>query len=146
MLVQKNLGKKWVIKKLVKKIVVKKCWLKIIASKYFRSKKLLGRINPRGRTYDPPPHQKKRMIIICFVRWGRIQNFIPLEVSNLTLGWLVVRLGFWQLFWYFGYMILIKTRPGSKVISLKNFEPLMGLKRGLILGEVGDNWSPPHIK
>ena len=59
MLAQKNLGKKWVIKKLVKKIVVKKCWLKIIASKYFRSKKLLGRINPRGRTYDPLPTRKK---------------------------------------------------------------------------------------
>ena len=36
-----------------------------------------------------------------------------------------------------------KTRPGSKVISLINFEPFMGLKIGLTLGEGGGNWSPP---
>ena len=31
------------------------------------------------------------------------------------------------------------TRPGSKVISLINFEPFMGLKIGLTLREVGGN-------
>ena len=32
-----------------------------------------------------------------------------------------------------------RTRPGSKVISLINIEPFMGLKIGLTLGEVGGN-------
>ena len=36
-------------------------------------------------------------------------------------------------------IFLVKIRPGSKVISLMNFEPYMGLKIGLTLREVGGN-------
>ena len=99
---------------------VKKIWVR----KFFCLKKP-GRVNPRGG-YMTPPQKKVGLKLCCidvsFVRWGRLQNFRPLgplflvEVEflgvvggvnsnnhvkpnlSLSLSWVVVRLGFWQIF------------------------------------------------
>ena len=96
-LVKKFLGQNnFLIKKIwVKKILGKEIFLiKTIWVWFFLSKKT-GRVNPRGRIYNPPQKiigLKLCWVVVCFACWPCLQNFRPLGLLFLVeleflVGW-----------------------------------------------------------